>query len=365
MFKFQKKSGLIKKSRGFSLVEIMVGMIIGLLGTLVMLQVYSTSEARKKATTSGGDAQTNGSIGLFNLQRELQLAGYGASSPKLMGCNVMLLTGVPINNIAPITINHADIPAGDANTDTLLVVYGNANGAAEGDTITGNNPATPTLYTVQSLNSFQVGDNVIAQAQNRAASCNLTLDKVTTIDSATSEVTVLNGAGGMNQGTLFNLGPSPRIRAYAIRNSNLTVCDFMTNDCRDASKLSNTNVWVPLVNNIVSMRAQYGRDTNVAGSMDGIVDIFDQTVASTTTSPAVSSVQCGWLRVSAIRLAIVARSAQIETTNITSIAPTWQGSANVPINLTARSDWQKYRYKKFETQVPIKNISWQETVSGC
>ncbi|MBK8577811.1 MAG: hypothetical protein IPN78_05810 [Candidatus Accumulibacter sp.] len=33
----------------------------------------------------------------------------------------------------------ADVPAGDANTDTLLIAYGNGEGAPEGDVITAVN----------------------------------------------------------------------------------------------------------------------------------------------------------------------------------------------------------------------------------
>jgi type IV pilus assembly protein PilW len=45
---------------GFSLVEIMVGLAIGMLAVIVILQVFALSEGRKRTTTSGGDAQSNG-----------------------------------------------------------------------------------------------------------------------------------------------------------------------------------------------------------------------------------------------------------------------------------------------------------------
>jgi len=350
-----------RKSKGFSLIEIMVGMIIGLLGILVIMQVYATSEARKKTTTSGGDAQTNGAIGLFNLQREVQLAGYGVSSTELLGCNVQLRGGVSLSDIAPVTINHASIPSGDANTDTLLIVYGNANGAAEGDTITQN--TIGTIYTVQSPDSFVQSDYVIAQFQSRASPCTLTLDLVTNDPITDRQVVVQNGAL-VGRGLLFNLGQTPRIRAYVVRNGNLTVCEYTQYDCSDATKIGDGSVWVPIVNNIVSLRAEYGRDTNI-GPMDGIVDTYDQTIATTSTTPAVSSVQCGWIRASAIRLALVARSGQKEASSATTTAPTWAGNADFPIDLSGDGDWEKYRYKKFETTVPLKNISWQKVVSGC
>lgn len=62
---------------GFTLVELMVGLVIGLIATLVIMQTFSAFEGNKRSTTGISDAQTNGSIGLFMIQRELQFAGYG------------------------------------------------------------------------------------------------------------------------------------------------------------------------------------------------------------------------------------------------------------------------------------------------
>jgi type IV pilus assembly protein PilW len=70
----------IKKMRtqsGFTLVELMVGLVIGLLATLVIMQSFSSFEGNKRSTTGISDAQTSGSLGLYMLQRELQFAGYG------------------------------------------------------------------------------------------------------------------------------------------------------------------------------------------------------------------------------------------------------------------------------------------------
>ncbi|MDP3688915.1 MAG: prepilin-type N-terminal cleavage/methylation domain-containing protein, partial [Sulfurimicrobium sp.] len=64
-------------SLGFSLVELMVGMVIGLLATLVIMQVFSVFEGQKRSTTGGADAQTNGSVAIYTIQREASMAGYG------------------------------------------------------------------------------------------------------------------------------------------------------------------------------------------------------------------------------------------------------------------------------------------------
>src|ERR1035437_2761744 len=119
----------------------MVGMVIGMLGLIIMMQVLSLSEGQKRTTTGGGDAQSNGAIALFGLQRDLRQAGFGVSDPNLLGCSLVLRAGVTLNAFAPVTINHAGIPAGDANTDTLLLVYSRTRGSPQGNSIV-TQPAT-------------------------------------------------------------------------------------------------------------------------------------------------------------------------------------------------------------------------------
>ena len=355
---------------GFTLVEIMVAMLIGMLGIIVMLQLFSVSESQKRATSGSGDAQSTGTIALYGLQREIRQAGYGFSDVKLLGCDLTLSAAVTLNAIAPITINSAQNPVGDPSTDTLMLMYGNAHGAPQGETITDTAGAT-TQYSVGSLPSFVVGDRVVAAPATRTAPCNLVLDTVTAV-SATQVGVAPPGSSDASLGTLFNFGATPRVLAYAVRRGNLTVCDYLANDCGAAC----TNVdgplgtivggtcngnWVPVSSNIFSLRAEYGRDTSVP--MDSVVDVFDQTTPGNA---------CGWAMTGAVRLALVVRNGQFDKTVLTAGAPVWQGSAAdathpvaVPISLASDASWQNYRYKLYETAIPLRNIAWLGVQSGC
>ncbi|HWU81873.1 MAG TPA: PilW family protein [Methylophilaceae bacterium] len=355
---------------GFSLLEIMIGMVIGLLGTIVVMQVFSMNESRNRTTTSGDDAQNSAAIALYGLQRDIQQSGYGITAAKIIGCNVQLRAGVTLNVMAPVTINHASIPAGDANTDTLLIVYGSSNSSAEGDGISAQ-PGNGAVYTVQTPASFVANDRVVSEAQARPNPCNLTMDQVVSVDIPNSAVTVATGVANMSNGTLFNLGQTPKVTAYAIRNGNLTMCKLVDintttladdgKNCTDATLVNDQTVWIPIGSGIVNMRAQYGRDTNTL-PMDGIVDVYDQTTPTTA---------CGWTQTAAVRLALVAKSAKQEPQNVTAAAPSWAGVATQPIDLTknpdgsANANWQRYRYKTFEALVPLRNVTWQGVVSGC
>lgn len=348
-----------RQSAGFSLVEVMIGLLIGMIAVIVMMQVFSVSEGYKRTTTGGDDAQNNGAIALYALQRDLRQSGHGANAFHLIGCNVNLRAGVTLNAMGPVTINHASIPAGDANTDRLLVVYGNSNGSPEGERIEAQ-PNT-TTYTVSTPTapavgpgSFAAGDRVIAEAQTRPAPCNLTMETVVST-AAVSNVTVGTGVAGMSGGVLYNLGPAPKVLAYAVRGGNLTVCDYMLNDCSVAASVTNPAIWVPVASNVVSLRAQYGQDTTVP-NMNATVDVYNQTTPAT---------ECAWARVSAIQLALVARSANYEKDNVTTAAPAWAGSAGNAIDLSGNPTWQHYRYKVFQTVVPQRNMAWMGVQAGC
>ncbi|MGE5466333.1 MAG: PilW family protein [Ignavibacteria bacterium] len=341
---------------GFSLVEIMVAVVIGMLGVIVMMQVYALSEERKRTTTSGGDAMTEGITALYALQRDIRQGGFGFANTKLLGCGLELRSGVTLTALAPVTIYPAGaatplIPAGDADTDALLVVYGNANGSPQGDGIT--TQPSQTQYAMQTPTAFSANDYVVAAPATRPTPCSLLLDRVGTVTNP--NVTVGTGVTGMTNGTLFNLGQSPTVVAYAVRNGNLTMCNYMVNDCSAAANVADTSVWVPIANNIVSLRAQYGKDTTTP-SMDGVLDTYN--VVQPTSA-------CTWARTSAVRLALVARSAQFEKTAVTAVAPTWDGSAGAAIDLSANAEWQNYRYKVYQTVVPLRNVAWMGAVSGC
>ena len=367
---------------GFGLVEVMVGMLIGMLAVIVMMQVFSVSEGYKRTTTGGSDAQNNGAIALHLLQREMRDSGHGVRSIELLNCSLKVLhpngTNWTIAGLGPVTINHPSITGADGGSDTLLVIYSSGNGAPEGELVQAQSADAKT-YTVSSPTApaagtptYAVGDWVIAETQPTASPCSVTMEKVTA-KAAPSDVSVQNGTAGMLKGILFNLGSSPRIQAYAVRAGNLSSCDYLANNCGDATKNSDTAVWVPMASNVVALRGQYGRDTSAP--MDAIVDLYDQTTPATA---------CAWSRVSALRVGLVARSALFEKTAVTGTAsglvppPAWAGSeADNPAgsqalpfdmslaSIAASQSWQNYRYKVFETTIPQRNMAWMGVQAGC
>jgi type IV pilus assembly protein PilW len=347
------------RAGGFSLIEIMVGLVIAMIGVIIMTEALLNSEERSRTTGSGNDAFSNGAIMMQSLQRDLQQGGYGINSLKLLGCNVTTPSGDAVP-MSPVVINPAVtlVPAGDANTDRVLVFYGNDDGQPEGNTI---NSVTGNVYSVQAATAFHVDDYVVGHTGS--CSTALTMSKVTALTTTT--VTVAAGVAGAT--VLYNLGRTPKAMAYRVRNASLESCDFMAASAA-APCSTNGGQWVAVAGNIVSLQATYGRDTSAAGSMDGVPDVWDQT---TPTSA------CGWARTAGVRLALVARSNQyeskVDTTTgarvcdqVTAAAPTWNnGTTNASITLSGNADWQCYRYKTFENIAPSRNIVWMGNSSSC
>ena len=346
---------------GFGLVEIMIGLLIGIISMLVMLQMLSISSKQNGVTNSGNDATNEGAIALYSLKSEISMAGYGLSDLSILGCSLQLRTGVSVN-IAPVTINPTNITglgfSRDAATDSLIVMYSGTNGAPLGDVVSGANNA------MQTINAFAVGDWVIAVPITRATPCNLTLDKVTalaTVNGSTNPNAItLNSGSTLTAGMrVFNLGNSFRVAGFALYNANLTTCDY-TNTATDCTQAAN---WISMAPNIASLRVQYGRETVAAASMNAQVNLYDQTSPDLTGA---TNAACSWARIPGLRLALVARSAQ-PSSGATQTAPVWDGqfagnptatSTATAIDLSANTSWQNYRYKVFQTTLPLRNITW-------
>lgn len=349
-----------QRHEGFSLVEIMVGMTVGLLGMIVIMQVASVSETTKRTTTSGGDAQQNGALSLHTLERDIRQAGYGVNIAGLLGCAVNGFDETPpgrdfIFTLAPVVITQG---VGNA-PDTITATYGNASKLAVPASLVVNMSTPTEYYKVNNRYGFTVGDLVIAAESGKSCS----LAEVTSLPTATSDrvlhdsgtytdstgATVssrYNKPGGLGVsyttlGKLYDIGPLPVNNSYSIVGNSLVVQSNMTG-------ASDT-----IAEGIVDLQAEYGIDTD----NDRIVDSY-RTSADLDGSGTVSDAE--WGSVLSVRVGLVARSNKREPAcNVTAAVPTWKGGAFS--NVTANPEWQCYRYRVYETTVMLRNMIWRPT----
>lgn len=361
------------RQRGFSLIEIMIGLLIGMISVIIVLQVFSRSDSAKRISNSADDAQMNALLALNTLEREIRQGGLGFSAFTILGCGLSYTASsdggaVKLDALAPVTINPSTtvVPKGDTGTDTLLVISGNTNGSSEGDLTSGEAAAGATSYTITTPDFFATGERIVAAPASRADTCTLKLATIQGITGNTLMATPGSDDALPSGSLIYDLGSAPRIHAYAVRNGNLTVCDYLQYNCGSTSYTNtlNSNVWVPVVAQVVGLRAQYARDTSgITGSvskMTGVVDTYDQTTPGSDADASTIPDYCGWARIIGVRLAMVGRATHADKDEPTTVsALSWSGSAEADIDISSLSDWKRYRYRLLESAVPLRNIIWQ------
>lgn len=382
-------SHIPKRARGFSLIELMVGVAIGLISTVVIAMVLASSEGNRRGTTSGTDAQVAGGLAIYTLQRDIASSGYGfASEANAVGCllqarfNNTAVTAFP-SRLAPVIITEGGAGANDqirvlssskgidparnsfvGFTVPLRIELAGASPGVAGYT------AGAQFYGVATEISFAQGDLVVA-----------------VVDPATPpaaeracEMFEVNGpvVGGsrriprLDDATRWN--PSGFPANTALPATATTTGSFLVNlgyvvdhiyrinsDMRlERSRLNTANLQrevVEIQGGIVRLKAMYGRDTDA----DGAVDTYDYVQPSSGAA---------WQNVLSVRLALVARSSQYEKEEVTQADVQWDvgpaisvagasdcGSSKcVAMGLSSTaSDWKHYRYKLFDTVIPLRN----------
>ena len=327
---------------GFTLVEIMVGLAIGMLLSLVIIQIMSVFEAQTRTTTGTADAQTNGGIALYTISRELQMTGYGLLpvTNSALECTTLTVNGTADsttpNRLSPVAITNGATAAGD----TIILRYGNST--------MGGVPTQISVMGAPTANDATVGTNLGCQIGDVSLVTNGTTCAMSTVTglTGTNTVRLADTTGTAVRANLACLGAWNEI-TYRVNNSNLE---------RNG---------VPMVPGVVSIQAQYGV-SNAANSNQ--ITAWVSPSAAPWLAPTVANRN----RIKAVRIAIVSRNAKAEMSDVTSAcssttgpAPTglctWEGTAASPapaIDLTADPIWRRYRYRVFETIIPLRNVVW-------
>ncbi len=390
--------------RGFSLVEVMVGLVIGMLGILVIMQVFAVSEGQKRTTTGGVDAQANGIAALSAIDRDARQAGYGYTT--FPGLPINPLLGCPIRAYNQNAVNPVPGPGGSniafrlypvlitdgggGLPDTVTITYGTSTGLSAPVTLTGTRPAPATSVSAPPT-GVHFGDLVVTVETGK----DCTLNQITgpgsypypfgpvtdrypvkgvpvnpppanTLVHAPGVNGPFNRSGGLGvsycstgvpcPSSLVNLG-IPVIQSYWISPPNtFAVSDLLLGGA------GATNM-TALADNIVNLQAQYGVDTNG----DNILDLWTDAVGIYTDNnsfAAPSPTGATIATIKSIRVAVVARSTLKEKMNAgvcdaTAAAPIlWPGPQQVAVDLSAIPDALCYRYRVYETVIPLRNMIW-------
>lgn len=378
--------------RGFTLVELMVGLALGLIASLAIFSTVSSFEEQRRTTGSGVDMQQNGLLALYSIEQDIRMAGFGlidtSSTPGNLPCArinaynpgsvfngapVIIVNGSTGNDIIAINRLNSDtggiVTGGHAASITTPLSGGSVPSSIALDTnvainpndfILVSQPATDcALLKVNSVSSSLTGGITVSSAGNAGA-------------DATQSPASFPNYGAAASAVVINLGPARTVSATTFGSTDATLTPtFATtkykiqiNSSSNSYDLARTtDNWQHssvVASNIVNVAAQYGiadappgggalAPENVTHWIDASGSAYGGTDWSTMAS--VADVK----RVKAIRVAIVARSAQKTSCDTTTSAPGWFGGT---IDLSGMADWQCYRYKIYQTIIPIRNVIW-------
>ncbi len=359
------------RQAGFTLMELMVGMTIGFIATIVIVQVMSFFDAQRRTTTGSADAQTNGGIALYAIGRDVQMAGYSLfpGVDSALECTTTTFGGTGITGMAPVAIVEGVAATGVNASDTITIRYGNSlmGGAVAQITAMAGNAAT-----VGSNLGCQVGDITLVNAGSTCAVSSATAVSATGVTPTVTLQNTTTAAAGAN---LACLGSWNEI-TYAVNQA--------TGNLERTDRVNGVATTTPMVVGVVNLQVQYG--ISAAANSNQITRWVNAKNVADLGAAAVDGVSTGvdWgagltvanrNRIKAIRVAVVAQNAKIEPSAVTAAcssttaaAPAglcaWAGSATSPapvLDLLPRdANWARYRYRVFETIIPIRNVIWSK-----
>lgn len=363
---------------GFTLIEMLVGIAIGMIGLLVMYKTVSLWDVRTRAAIAGGDTQVAGTLAAFEIERDIKLAGMGfgqATAPD-MGCSVTgtdSASGTALNfRMLPVEIIDND---GAGLPDELHVLYGNSSFFA--------NIAQYTLSSASSKKmvnryDFKPGDLAVVTDNSGGVpgSSNCALVQITA-DTNIDNLTLDHAAGSytnyyasaasdaryntpaptvaFSAGNMYSLGPDPRRNVWTVNGDSLRSVDTLHGTTSDYAE------------GVVDMKVFYGIDAN-----------GDQQISAAewTKAPPVGT---DGKNILGVRLALLLRNRNFEKPGAGPDAqfyvatnPTYLGANGLVTNfamhdLNATTDsnvvgspnnWRSYRYRVYEKVVPLRNMLW-------
>jgi type IV pilus assembly protein PilW len=350
---------------GFSLIELMVGLVIGLIATLVITQIFATFEGQKRTTTGSADAQTNGSIALFTMQRDMQMAGFGLPvfdtqnpplkcDPTVAGSHTTVDHDVnvatPEIDLFPIAITDGGAAAGAS--DSIAVRYSRDDATSKSGVavkIIGPAPAAPEVGVDNNLGCNN-GDVVLMSG---GKACHMTTVDDNNLAADTTHITLDDSTGAGIGYSISCMGKWNQY-TYTVVNNQL--------QRNDAS----STVATPITSEIVNMQAQYGVSTTADSNK---ITAWENASGATWAAPTVADRN----RIKAVHIVVVARNGLLEKTTVTNACTTAKGTINngpcawddtdlqnaaPKIDLSNDANWQKYRYRVYDTIIPLRNMIW-------
>jgi len=370
------------RNRGVSLVELMVAVTLALVTIVVVMQVLTVYESRKRTTTSANDSKIGASVGLHMLEREVRMAGAGLTLPAGFACP----TGINVHH-AGVTVSDGEplaplsIVDGGQRPDRIRVLRSDAGFGVAPATIVQNMAGPAAVISVNSRVGLAAGDLALVGAADGSKTCTLMQMSEAPEELANGWVLSHSSAAGalynpLAPGAAFDDAPAYEVGDIVVNLGRLglraygVVCDdgqapSASNTCELASwdaiagpanpALAQADSIAPQV---VNLQAQYG----VAPADSQTVDQWVDATGATWAAPDAAD----QARIKAVRVAIVTRGDNLERELVSpEELVLWNDGPDVdadgdadPATMPLAGDERRYRYSVLRVVIPLVNVIW-------
>ena len=388
-----KTRSMRRRAHGFSLVELMVSIVIGLLALGFATRLVVNGEVTKQAAVAGSDSMQNGMLALFSIERELSQAGWGLNDPLIVGCDTVFSDTSHYDMLTPGAAGTAKplaavvIQSNGLASDVLSINSGTSMSNTGMARVASNYVSGASIdidrppYGFNGTDTLLSGGDVIVVAPEMAGSSKCALAQVAQVVApASGQNKLLITADGNNrfnsgnlgvafsnlQARLFNLGPASALsfHTWSVDRGFLQL--------RASNLAGATASAVAVTDNIVALKAQYGLDTRGGALFTPELGMQVSTWSGAMLDADGDGTVAGpgdYQRIAAVRIAVVARSRAPERPNASGVCSAtaspfkvFGNSVAVTVAVAADTvDWQCYRYRSFEITVPIRNSAWRPT----
>jgi type IV pilus assembly protein PilW len=386
-----------RRSAAFSLIELMVSIVVGLLALMFATRLVVSSEQNKQASLGGSDAMQNGMLALFSISSDARQAGWGLNDPLVTGCNTIFLDndgfvlaeasrgGVTVHPMAP-----AVIVSNGADPDQLSLYAGSSMSGTGTLRLIQNYAGESNIVVDRVPYGFALGDVILVAPETvGAANCALAqiaLDpRLLAAPPSPQQLNIGAGAayryntGALGaaytnaQARLFNLGPAATLSFHTWS----SVGGFLQLRATDLSGAGAAPETV--LDNVVSLKAQYGFDTrndvSFTPTLGAQLGLWSGVMIDADGDGIIGGAG-DYQRIVALRVAVVARSKNPEKPdaaglcNATTLAPVvfdtpmpfGVPAVPVQVNVAVAGDavnWKCYRYRVFDMIVALRNARWR------
>jgi type IV pilus assembly protein PilW len=386
-----------RAERGFSLVELMVALAVGMVLTLAVFGVLATAEGRKRVTTSLSDLEQSGNLGLYHLDQLVRSAGSGFSGTASVeksayGCLMRAKAEggqtlpraealpAPFDTVDPdgkgnfpllpvMILPDATTPsASGEKSDALLIMAGASSMGGGGLAMTAEPSANKlTLSNTLAFSADEkdlllmvdpsVGNTCLVTQVSAKDDTTLTLNG--TFYSATVDDTSVATNFTQNSGMLLPLGSVSNAPQFLV----VGVGDNNTLYSYDLLQISGSDSALQArADNVFEMHALYGVDKNSDGNIDDWVSgaatsdyaaskLMAGTAAAQTLIKQIKAVRVGLI----LRATLSEKSADDTSTPATLTLFTDLEDKGLDFSRPLSEDEQKYRYRTMEATLVLRN----------